>query len=151
VATWLQKSWWQDLGSGGHDGFEKLPQPCHQQVKFVYGDHSAALEEQNWDKIARFIVDAPQHRPASDFCDGGLLREDPSIFERILVKWPGSVAPLLWVVILTLLGWISALILQSQWDEWLRTVIFIIYLWGIWKGPHSIMMVTDVAFNKTAG
>jgi pimeloyl-ACP methyl ester carboxylesterase len=47
----LQKILRQDLGSGGHDGFAKLPQPSRQQVEYVYGGHSAALNEKNWDEM----------------------------------------------------------------------------------------------------
>ncbi len=44
----------QDIGSGGYDGFKNLEDKY--QLKFIRGGHGAALDEQYWNEIARFIV-----------------------------------------------------------------------------------------------
>lgn len=50
----LQKIRWQDLGSAGHDGFAETANI--QQIKYITGTHGAALQEDNWDAIADFVL-----------------------------------------------------------------------------------------------
>jgi hypothetical protein len=45
-----------DLGAAGHLGFVPLEQPSVRQVRWVPGQHSAALAEQHWNEIADFAL-----------------------------------------------------------------------------------------------
>ena len=116
----------QDLGSAGHDGFAVPPDDLTvQQVRFVKGGHGAALQEENWDSIAKFIVD-----PAAS------LEEPQEIVASTrspLVVLPGFAAPLLWLVIAATLVWIGHALFSSDLPEWQKTVSLILYLWGIWR------------------
>ena len=118
-----------DLGSAGHDGFEEASPAVDQvhQFEYVRGRHDAAIHEQHWDAIARFIVfGTPPPRPVAQGKDVDLDR-----------SWwlvaAGRVAPGLWLVgigLLVLGGW---RLLHSGWPEWLSTVALVVYLWLIWK------------------
>jgi alpha-beta hydrolase superfamily lysophospholipase len=52
-------SFFFDLGSAGHDGFDQYKGELHPQLHeshYIEGSHSAALRETQWHHIARFIV-----------------------------------------------------------------------------------------------
>ena len=43
----------------GHDGFLDMVQEANKdlyKIKYVFGDHGAAIREDNWDAIADFIA-----------------------------------------------------------------------------------------------
>ncbi len=110
----------QDLGSAGHDGFNGSNSVSN--VRFIEGDHGAALNELNWDSIAAFIIDSEPN-----FLPSQLIRKRSNIV--ILL---GAISPLIWLLILLLLIWVGQLILfNTGWAEWQKTVIFLIYIWGI--------------------
>ncbi|MEN1834970.1 alpha/beta hydrolase [Pseudomonas lijiangensis] len=49
---------WQDLGSAGHDGFKTFKNSNGLfQVQYLKGRHDAGIKEQEWDSIARFVLD----------------------------------------------------------------------------------------------
>lgn len=132
----------RDLGSAGHDGF--IAQ--HSQVaniKYIKGDHGAALSEYNWDAIAKFIVeDSPdltnlealQPRQIFKYSRGkwGEGKFLETVLEKCL-EVIGKFPLIIWGIIIILLGLIGAYILiWSCWGEWEKTVIFMLYLGGIW-------------------
>lgn len=95
VVAWfpnaMQKLNWQDLGGAGHRGFET---DLVKQIQYIKGFHSAALNEDNWDAIADFII------------EGKLSEPPPSIKEKdqsCFVKLVGHISPLLWLGIIYLL------------------------------------------------
>lgn len=50
----------QDLGGAGHLGFRNMdPKKQLYQVSYAVGGHSAAREENMWDAIANFVLNAP--------------------------------------------------------------------------------------------
>ncbi len=119
----------QDLGSAGHDGFiaknrsERLPERLH-QVRYVRGGHGAALNEDNWEAIAHFVVHGVPAEPPGQ----------PLAAQRSpLVVAPGRVAPAVWVSLFALAGAGGYGILRQRWADWLKTSVFIGYLWLIWK------------------
>jgi pimeloyl-ACP methyl ester carboxylesterase len=143
-----------DLGSAGHDGFfprskfEQINNHLYRvkyirrrhdavvegenpdniayfyQVKYVRGGHGAAIDEKNWNHIAHFIVHGePPKSPIETFPDT----------QSQLVALPAHVAPLIWLAIFVLVGAIGYGIWQLVWPDWLKTTLFIGYLWLIWK------------------
>jgi hypothetical protein len=121
----------QDLGSAGHDGFAiAAGAPAVRQVQFVRGGHGAALQEENWDGIAQFIIDADDME--------AVPRRIVAPARSPLVVLPGLAAPVLWLMVAGLLIWIGIVLLSNSWSEWQKTVSFGLYLWGIWKvGTHT--------------
>ena len=115
----------QDLGSAGHDGFNAASnEPSVYDVKFVKGAHSAALKEENWDSIAHFIVHGT---PAL----ADLSQPLPS--RSWLVAFTGAWSPLIWLLLLAVLGGFGVFIYLSPWPEWARAVSLVAYIWLIWK------------------
>jgi pimeloyl-ACP methyl ester carboxylesterase len=113
----------QDLGSAGHDGFNRSNSVSN--VEFIEGNHGAALNELNWDSIAAFIVD-----------DNPNLTPPQIIGKRRsrLVIFLGEIAPILWILILVILMLIGYFILfNTFWTEWLKTAVFLVFLWSIFK------------------
>ena len=51
----FEKVSFMDLGSGGFDGFSKMP--ALSQLKYIKGGHGEGKNEKYWDDIAHFIVD----------------------------------------------------------------------------------------------
>jgi hypothetical protein len=64
----------QDLGSAGHDGFRSA---AVSQVSFVKGAHSAAIQEDNWDAIADFILSGGPARAVR--ININCFKSDPSV------------------------------------------------------------------------
>ncbi|MEO1457992.1 MAG: alpha/beta fold hydrolase [Pseudomonadota bacterium] len=67
----LQRMGLANLGDAGHSGFR--PNPNIVEARYVPGDHSAAIREENWEEMAAFVVDgidppsiAPSPRRAHD-------------------------------------------------------------------------------------
>lgn len=87
----------QDLGGAGHDGFRE-GEPNVVNFAYVRGGHSAALDQQRWQEMARFIVSG--ERPAPPVPKG---RHDG------LTQLLGTYAP--WVWGLMLLGIPAAAVL----------------------------------------
>jgi len=115
----------QDLGSAGHDGFQaNALTPQVGQVKYVKGGHGAALNEANWDAIAHFVLTGnPQHPPPSI----------QSTRQSWLIKLPGFVAPLIWLVILALIVLACRSIWCLQILEWQKTLLLVAFSGALWK------------------
>jgi pimeloyl-ACP methyl ester carboxylesterase len=128
---------WQDLGSAGHDGFKFQEQRLSdfiavdesrtiEQVQYIQGDHGAALKEENWDAIANFILSgqvSPPQLPQS------LLKNRQEQFIALVGKAPY----LVWIIIFLFVFGIGRIILSFDLAEWQRTVLFVIYIWLIWR------------------
>lgn len=56
---------WMDLGSGGFDGFKKIP--VNNQVKYLKGGHGEGTNEKYWNEIAYFIVQGTSSDKATAF------------------------------------------------------------------------------------
>ena len=119
---WFQR----DLGSAGHDGFNAQSQVTN--IKYIRGDHGAALSEYNWDVIAKFIVhdsidiEELKHHKIFKFPRGKCI--------EIIGKIPW----IIWMLIIILFSFVGySILFLSTWGEWQKTVVFLIYLWGIWK------------------
>ena len=111
----------QDLGGAGHKGFDsdKL-----NQIRYVKGAHSAALNEDNWDAIATFVIDGTPVNPPDT------IKESE---QALWVSLPGRVAPLVWLSVALLLLWIGAMAFpELTLDQWKKTLIFILYLYAIY-------------------
>ena len=113
-----------DLGSAGHHGFVQAQEASKDfrlfQIRFVEGGHSAALSEEHWDAIARFICSGKIPRPR----DMGTQRRSA----QFLGKYP-------WVLWLAILAVLSAATL-GIWQipiEWLRTLALIGFSWMVLK------------------
>jgi pimeloyl-ACP methyl ester carboxylesterase len=104
----------QDLGSAGHDGFTLAGGGPLSQVRYVRGGHGAALTEDNWDAIARFVVEGEVVAPPAPL---NSPRRSP------LVAALGHVAPLVWALIAALLYLLYRWILQSPLGEAERTLL----------------------------
>jgi len=116
----------QDLGSAGHDGFDLEEEKSKNvaQIKYVKGGHGAALNESNWDAIAEFVLTGhPQDPPL------GIKGEAQSW----LVKIPGLVAPLIWLLILAIVFSVFRMIWGLEIQEWARTLVAVSFGWAIWK------------------
>ena len=118
----------QDLGSAGHDGFEKAHNTDNvfQPKKFVIGGHGAALQEDMWKLIANFILKGEYQDPPD-----GLVNESQSLW----VVVPSYVAPviLIGIVLLACWGGIYLLGLSPQKvQEWKKTLLVLGYLGAIW-------------------
>ena len=118
----------RELGGAGHDGFvEEKPVT---NVRYIEGGHGAALREDNWTTIARFIVD-------------GTL--GPSIPRRTKKR-----APHAWLLgVLSIFVWplIAAVIVGSayvvwlgvdQWPEWGQAVAFIGWGLMLWRAATRL-------------
>jgi hypothetical protein len=77
-----------DLGSAGHDGFVDEPKDRITDVEYVPGRHSAALDEENWQEIANFIID-------------GTLPRTRRGNRSVWVTAFGHVTPLIWAFLAT--------------------------------------------------
>jgi pimeloyl-ACP methyl ester carboxylesterase len=134
VVAWfpgaLEKLGLQDLGSAGHNGFVQAREHSSGlkvfERSFLPGQHGAALVEQNWDDIAHFIVDGVPREVAAL----NLLPKRNSFVVAV-----GLVSPLLWLLILILLGVAHWGIWAQPWVrlEWQRTLLLVAFWWLVWK------------------
>lgn len=108
-----------DLGSAGHDGFEA---PVG-QVRYVCGGHGAALVEDNWDTIAKFVVDGTLEPK------GELLAPRQAWPVRLL----GWVAPAVWAGILLGLACVAVAIWRSGWSDPTRLLALLSLAFVVWK------------------
>jgi hypothetical protein len=120
----LQTLGLQDLGSAGHDGFHS---PAVSQVTYVRGAHSAALNEDNWDAIADFILGDDEAHASEQ-----LIRRH----RNPLVWLPGLLAPLIWLLIAILLVTIGYVITLTHsdwgWAQWQTTLLLVGYFMLVW-------------------
>ena len=120
----------QDLGSGGHDGFETAGHdPDLFEIRYVKGKHSAALVEENWNAIAEFVVtgDLPEV-PAS-------IRSDNQSERLAQIS---KAAPFVWLVLLTLLSGIGTILWFLGGAGVWGTLLVVLYAVFIWKVITSL-------------
>jgi hypothetical protein len=118
----------QDMGSAGHDGFDKATEleEVYQPEKFVTGGHSAALQEDMWNSIADFIL------------DGKITDPPPTLLsssQSFSIKALSYLAPLILfgIIALVLYGLIWLIRLDTEVvQEWKKTLIIVGYLGFIW-------------------
>jgi hypothetical protein len=104
----------QDLGSAGHDGFRGSSTNRLDQIRYVKGGHGSALAEENWEAIARFVVDGAVSTPPATLS---------STTRSTLVAVLGYLAPLVWLLIAALLYSLYHWILHLPLGEAERTLI----------------------------
>ena len=100
-------------------------------IKYVKGQHGAALNEYNWDVIAKFIVyDSPTFPKVEDLKIPKITQDKRTNILSIIGKFP----LIAWIILILILGGIGVLIwlLASHLGERLQTLIFMLYLGLIW-------------------
>ena len=100
-------------------------------IKYVKGQHGAALNEYHWDAIAKFIVNDSLNFPkVEDLKSLKIAQAERCNILSIIGKFP----LIAWIGLILLLGGIGVLfwLLGSDLGERLQTLIFMIYLWLIW-------------------
>jgi len=110
----------QDLGGGGHDGFDKIKD----EVKYISGRHDAALAEENWDSIAEFILKGEKPRIPPN-----LLAKTRSWFFVSLAK----IAPLLWLLAIAIVVLIGKAVWSISANETVSTLLVVAYILIIWS------------------
>jgi hypothetical protein len=107
-----------DLGSAGHDGFaRKLPEDVLQNLEYVPGGHAAALDEENWEDIARFAL------------NGEWPAKTRLVLEReCWVVCLGRISPLVRVIVPALVLFVGLLILHPISLHSLMAVLFTLYV-----------------------
>ena len=153
----------KDLGSAGHDGFEagfdpnvnlksqlitadkKIAKSCRVcNIKYVRGQHGAALDEYAWKAIAKFIVEDISDlanlaglQPAEIFKYSRGIGSEGKLWNNVLesaLEVIGKHPWIAWGIIITVLTLIGSLILvELPWGEWEKTVAFTVYLGVIWN------------------
>ena len=122
----LEMLGFQDLGSAGHDGFQVAEelQDLHEPDDYVTGGHGAALQEDMWNGIAKFILTG---KPVES--DSGILFSEN---QNYLVKAFGFFPLVVWLVIAAILFFGFYKILKLKIGEWQKTLIIVGYLFFIW-------------------
>jgi pimeloyl-ACP methyl ester carboxylesterase len=110
------------------------------EVTYIQGDHGAALVEDNWETISNFIVhgklEGAQLIPPEDSSMDAISGSSPSLFVNQQKWWTvalGTMPVVVWLAILFLLIAIGTGLLLTGWPQWLKTALFIGYLWVIWR------------------
>ncbi len=129
-----------DLGGAGHYGFllEERTSPYQYCSTFddrvgpecdlinkglVKGGHSAALSEDNWESIAEFVVNGEIEE-----LEGELKAEE----HHFLLRLTAPIAPVIWLLIATLIFYIGKKLLIVKLSEWKKTVLFLSYVFFLW-------------------
>jgi len=116
----------QDLGSAGHDGFDTKDVDVIQRT-FIYGDHGAAIHEDNWDTIAEFIVDGSLSQEKEIYL-ADLLRPRRNRLVVVL----GSAPYIVWITIMALLIFVGFKLAPALTAlEWFRVLALGGFLWII--------------------
>jgi predicted esterase len=105
-----------DLGGAGHLGFESKP-PLVNNVAYVKGGHGAAIVEDRWDEIARFIVDGTVPMPASP-----AFQPVQSSVIRNLAKVSPVLAALVVIAGLGILVDMTLAAVEYRWPSWLAGI-----------------------------
>ena len=107
----------QDLGGAGHHGFVDHADPLVSNVRHVVGGHGAALDAENWDDIAKFVLGGPDP-PA-----------DRGTAPSPIVVWLARFAPVVWFLLVGVVIGTGALLLVPLGSPgWLFAVLFALYL-----------------------
>jgi pimeloyl-ACP methyl ester carboxylesterase len=110
-----------DLGSAGHDGFTRLDD--HQEIRYVKGGHSAAIQEDLWDAIATFIVSGKIHQPTRPLTDK----------QRLEIVVGGLASPLIWLLLFGLVFGGGAAVWQITSPESLKSGALLLYIAFVWS------------------
>lgn len=89
-----------DLGSAGHDGFEK--EGLVKNLRFAVGKHGAGIAEHTWAQTAAFILGGPDPEPQP--FDGVRFAKS----QKPLTKWLGKCSPFILALIALVtidMGW----------------------------------------------
>ena len=122
----FEKLPFMDLGSGGFDGFRKMP--AYSQLKYIKGGHGEGTTEKYWDEIAYFMVHGNTTNNARAFVP----------FKRPLFwKIVGYAAPLPFltgVVFILVIGvFIFKVLGYHEFDLENKILIELLYFYLIWK------------------
>lgn len=151
---------WNNLGGAGHKGFninnsldDRQDQKFHyetnsgkektiHQLKYIKGDHGAAIQEDNWELIANFVINGKEALKDRE----GLWKIKEESFQNkqcLCVATLGFFRHLIVLIILSFIVLIASKIivpppLLLQWfswlnAEWVKAVIFIAYLSVLWQ------------------
>lgn len=129
-----------DIGGAGHKGFSvPANDPSASQrilnVKYVVGQHSAAVREGNWKALARFVVHG--HLPKAKL-SGVRTRKRHALF----VAFFGLCPPLIWIGILVVLSLVPLGLIYGHfhyhWPEWAVTSLLIGYGSLVWHVGNQI-------------
>lgn len=91
----------------------------------VVGGHSAALNEDNWDSISRFVLDGKIEDPPDHIYDP----ENQSAWVSI----PAIYAPIVWLLPAIVFTALGAMIFPNLTiNQWTQTGVFISYLHGVY-------------------
>lgn len=130
VVAWfpkaLQDIGLQDVGSAGYDGFRNHPDV---NKGYVIGGHGAALDEDWWDAIAKFVVTGSYDQPS-----GTNVLAKPAWW----VRYPAHVSWAVWIFIALTLALFLRLILKLRIREWQKTLAVVAYFLLIWTVLTSV-------------
>lgn len=143
----------QDLGSAGHDGFvihtndttrgrsvssseNKRSNPNQYffkdeatnltEVRYIVGDHGAALREENWDAIAEFIVNG-------EIQESNLTPKLLSNKRNPFLELLGHAPYLAWLfIVLVVYFCVTMLMPHLSIFEWRQIVLLALFVWVIW-------------------
>jgi pimeloyl-ACP methyl ester carboxylesterase len=117
----------QDLGGAGHRGFVQAEPKTRnvRNIEYVVGEHSAALQEDNWNAIAKFIVRGTW--PSPEGPSPIPLKPTHSPLVGLLGRFP----ILVWLFLMCAVGIGPFLLIRKGpslgWPEWLLTSIVLVY------------------------
>jgi len=113
----------KDLGGAGHDGFAQEGPVTN--IRYVKGGHSAAVKEDYWDTIARFVVDGTQGTE--------LPRQTGSLAAYAWLL--GVLSFLVWPLLVVLIILVSAYALlqgvEQWWGQGLAFIGWAVLLWRL--------------------
>jgi hypothetical protein len=118
-----------DLGGAGFDGFRRSTSGVDgavdvNDVKYLRGGHGTAVNEKNWDSIAKFIINDEIPKPELEDrvgLEAGERRRTPqAVPQSITVRTLAHLAPLIWLMALALILWPVALFLSLRSVCWVE-------------------------------
>jgi hypothetical protein len=123
----------QDIGSAGYDGFRGFQRHGEEsEVRYIKGGHGAALNERNWKAIASFIIDGEMLPPPPQiYLDG-----TRSAVDQALIEEPSKFAPLLWLLLVTILSYLGRRIWLLRLSEGKRTAILLVFFLDNLEDPY---------------
>lgn len=127
----LEKLDLQDLGGAGHNGFKaaaSFPAIVNNKGYYV-GGHSAGIQEDVWPDIARFIIHGIEIPNVNVLESGKHITQNEQALWVVTLSY---IAPIVWLLILSvlLLGFYRLFMLRTR--EWKKTVYIISYSLVIW-------------------
>jgi pimeloyl-ACP methyl ester carboxylesterase len=123
-----------DIGGAGHRGFTQLDNAASgslssRNIRYVVGQHSAAIKERNWRALAHFVVHGHSEQ-------GDPPGVPESMRHEILVGIFGRCPPLVWLALFAVLLSVPLLLflgyMHYHWQQWLVTTLLIAYCSLVW-------------------